>query len=117
MSNTVLRQSPFVYTPLKMTVNEGNRSYTRIDENFKPYTVIDVLTKVYHRSFYDDLRAEICAVVKKIILSHRRMTRCFNGKRTVYPLVVQTNSLVDNVFVSSFEAVVLAAERFFDEFL
>ena len=56
MSNTVLRQSPFVYTPLKMTVNEGNRSYTRIDENFKPYTVIDVLTKVYHRSFYDDLR-------------------------------------------------------------
>lgn len=30
---------------------------TRIDENFKPYTVIDVLTKVYHRCFTNDLFA------------------------------------------------------------
>lgn len=43
-----------------LTEKEREEQYrTRLDETFRPYTVIDVLTKVYHRDFADDLRIYI----------------------------------------------------------
>ena len=58
MSEAVIIQSPHAFVPKKCyTEQEREEMYrTRIDESFKPYTVIDVLTKVYHRSFADDLK-------------------------------------------------------------
>ena len=42
----------------KHTKEEEEKLYRlRIDETFRAYTVIDVLTKVYRRSFLDDLMA------------------------------------------------------------
>ena len=58
MSEAVIIQSPHAFVPKRYyTEQEREEMYrTRIDESFKPYTVIDVLTKVYHRSFADDLK-------------------------------------------------------------
>jgi len=57
MKEAVITHSPHAYVPKKnMTKEEKDELYrTRIDESFKPYTVIDVLTKVYHRDFSEDL--------------------------------------------------------------
>jgi len=57
LSEAAITHSPHAYVPKEhMTQAERDELYrTRIDESFKPYTVIDVLTKVYHRSFSDDL--------------------------------------------------------------
>ena len=58
LSEAVIIQSPHAFVPKKhYTEQEREEMYrTRIDESFKPYTVIDVLTKVYHRAFTDDLK-------------------------------------------------------------
>jgi len=57
-----MKEAPFVRSPHAFvpkqhyTEQEKAEMYrTRIDETFKPYTVIDVITKVFHRSFADDL--------------------------------------------------------------
>ena len=57
MKEAPITHSPHAYVPKKtLTEQERKELYrTRIDESFKPYTVIDVLTKVYHRNFSDDL--------------------------------------------------------------
>ena len=57
MKEAAISYSPHAYVP-KRTLTEEERVElyrTRIDASFKPYTVIDVLQKVYHRSFEDDL--------------------------------------------------------------
>ncbi len=48
------------YATLLMTDEEIDDLYcNRADELFRPYTVIDVITKVYKRSFIDDLKESI----------------------------------------------------------
>ena len=61
MSEAAITHSPHAYVPKEhMTQAERDELYrTRIDESFTPYTVIDVLTKVYHRNFSDDLLSYI----------------------------------------------------------
>lgn len=61
MSEAAITHSPHAYVPKEhMTQAERDELYrTRIDESFKPYTVIDVLIKVYHRNFSDDLLSYI----------------------------------------------------------
>ena len=58
MKEAVILQSPHAVDPMEtLTEKEKAERYrTRLDETFRPYTVIDVLTKVYHRRFEDDLR-------------------------------------------------------------
>ena len=57
MKEFVILQSPHAVDPLKcLTEEEKEERYrTRLDESYRPYTVIDVLTSVYHRCFEDDL--------------------------------------------------------------
>ena len=57
MKESVILQSPHAVDPLKcLTEEEKEERYrTRLDESYRPYTVIDVLTSVYHRCFEDDL--------------------------------------------------------------
>ena len=57
MKEAAISQSPFVYDPLRVLTEEERklRYQTRIDSSFKPYTVFDILQKVYHKSFEDDL--------------------------------------------------------------
>ena len=57
MKEAVILQSPHAYVPKKnMTEAEKAELYrTRLDETFHPYTVVDVLTNVYHRCMKDDL--------------------------------------------------------------
>lgn len=57
MREAVITHSPHAFAPkLHYTEEEERELYrTRIDAGFKPYTVIDVLRKVYHRDFSDDL--------------------------------------------------------------
>ena len=61
MKEAAISQSPFVYDPLRVLTEEEQKLcyQTRIDASFKPYTVIDVLQKVYHKSFEDDLMSRI----------------------------------------------------------
>ena len=58
MKEAVIIQSPHAIVPEKnLTESERAERYrTRLDESFRPYTVLDVLTNVYHRCFADDLR-------------------------------------------------------------
>ena len=58
MSEATIIKSPHAYVPKEHLTEEERKDLyrTRIDESFKPYTVIDVLNKVYHRSFADDLK-------------------------------------------------------------
>lgn len=58
MKEAVILQSPHAIDPMKnLTEAERVERYrTRLDESFRPYTVVDVLTGVYHRCFEDDLR-------------------------------------------------------------
>ena len=57
MKEASIFQSPHVYDPLQMlSAEERKRRFqTRIDSSFQPYTVIDVLKKVFHRDFEADL--------------------------------------------------------------
>lgn len=57
MKEAVILQSPHAYVPkMNMTEAEKTELYrTRLDETFHPYTVVDVLTNVYHRCMKDDL--------------------------------------------------------------
>lgn len=57
MKEAAITHSPHAFVPKKeLTEEERRERYrTRIDESIRPYTVIDVLTRVYHRSFEDDL--------------------------------------------------------------
>lgn len=63
MKEAVITHSPHAFAPKKeLTQEEREDLYrTRLDESFKPYTVIDVLTKVYHRNFAEDLLAYVGA--------------------------------------------------------
>ena len=56
MKEAAITHSPHAFVPKKeLTEEERRERYcTRIDESIRPYTVIDVLTRVYHRSFEDD---------------------------------------------------------------
>ena len=58
MSEATIIRSPHAFVPKEhLTEEERKELYrTRIDESFKPYTVIDVLNKVYHRVFSEDLK-------------------------------------------------------------
>ena len=57
LKEAAITQSPHVYDPLRvLSAEEREARYrTRIDSSFKPYSVFDILQKVYHRSFEDDL--------------------------------------------------------------
>ena len=57
MKEAAITQSPHVYDPFRvLSAEEREARYrTRIDSSFKPYSVFDILQKVYHRSFEDDL--------------------------------------------------------------
>ena len=61
MREAAITQSPHVFVPKEhLTEKEREELYrTRLDESFRPYTVIDVLTKVFHREFADDLQTYI----------------------------------------------------------
>lgn len=61
MREAAITQSPHVFVPKEhMTEEEREELYrTRLDETFRPYTVIDVITKVFHRSFPEDLKTYI----------------------------------------------------------
>ena len=57
MMEAVILQSPHAIDQMKR-LTEAERAElcrTRLDETFRPYTVVDVLTGVYHRCFEDDL--------------------------------------------------------------
>lgn len=58
MKEAVIIQSPHaIVSDKNLTESERAERYrTRLDETFRPYTVLDVLTNVYHRCFEDDLR-------------------------------------------------------------
>ena len=57
MKEATITHSPYAFVPKKeLSEEEWRERYrTRIDESIRPYTVIDVLFRVYHRSFEDDL--------------------------------------------------------------
>ena len=57
LNEATITSSPYAYVPKEnMSDQEIEELYrTRIDETYRPYTVIDVITKVYRRSFKDDL--------------------------------------------------------------
>lgn len=57
MKEAAITHSPHAFVPKRnMTQKERDALYrTRLDEEYTPYTVIDVLTKVYHRDFSADL--------------------------------------------------------------
>ena len=61
MREAAITQSPHAYVPKEhMTKKEREELYrTRLDESFHPYTVIDVITGVFHRSFSEDLKTYI----------------------------------------------------------
>ena len=61
LKEATITQSPHAFVPKEhMTEKEREELYrTRLDESFKPYTVIDVLTRVFHRVFSDDLKTYI----------------------------------------------------------
>ncbi len=63
MKEAAISQSPHVFDPLRMLTDEERKARyrTRIDVSTKPYTVLDILQKVYHRSFADDLLTVIDA--------------------------------------------------------
>ena len=63
MKNSTITQSPYVLNPFKPLPDGARKSYdkVRIDDSFEPYTVIDVLQKVFHREFKDDLIKGILA--------------------------------------------------------
>jgi DNA-binding Xre family transcriptional regulator len=56
-------RSPFAIDPFEtifMTEEEKNNLYNRrMDQLKQPYTVVDVLTKIYNRDFYDDLQNDL----------------------------------------------------------
>lgn len=57
MNEAVIYQSPHAIKPsIFLTEAEKQERYrTRLDETFRPYTVLDVLTRVYHRRPEEDL--------------------------------------------------------------
>ena len=57
MKEATITHSPYAFVPKKELSEEERRERyrTRIDESIRPYTVIDVLFRVYHRCFEDDL--------------------------------------------------------------
>ena len=61
MIEAPISQSPFAINPLReLTEEERKARYrTRIDSTFKPYTVFDILQKVYHKNYKDDLLSVI----------------------------------------------------------
>lgn len=61
LREAAITQSPHAFVPKEhMTEKEREELYrTRIDETFTPYTVIDVIRKVFHREFADDLKTYI----------------------------------------------------------
>ena len=61
MKEAPITRSPHAFVPKdEYTQEEKDEIYrTRVDQETKPYTVIDVLTKVYHRDFADDLQQYI----------------------------------------------------------
>lgn len=61
MKEAPITRSPHAFVPKKeYTQQERDELYrTRVDQASKSYTVIDVLTKVYHRDFADDLQKYI----------------------------------------------------------
>ena len=60
---TVITASPHAFDPVahhNLPPEEQEKVYSRrVNEIIRPYTVIDVLTKVYHRNFANDLSAYI----------------------------------------------------------
>ena len=61
LKEAAITQSTHAFVPKEhMTEREREELYrTRIDETFAPYTVIDVIRKVFHREFADDLKIYI----------------------------------------------------------
>ncbi|MBR3417590.1 MAG: hypothetical protein IKG82_02740, partial [Oscillospiraceae bacterium] len=61
--DTVITASPHAFDPVahhNLPYEEQEKVYCRrVNEIIRPYTVIDVLTKVYHRNFAYDLSAYI----------------------------------------------------------
>ena len=57
MKEAAITQSPHAHDPYRVLSDEERQGLyrTRIDASFKPYSVFDVLQKVFHRSFKDDL--------------------------------------------------------------
>ena len=57
MKEASIFQSPHVYDPMQMlSAEERKRRFqTRIDMSFQPYTVFDILQKVFHRDYEADL--------------------------------------------------------------
>ena len=70
MKEAAITQSPFVYIPgMNMSEKEKEELYrTRIDESYRPYTVIDVLTKVYRRNFKNDLLLYVGEHLKEFVM-------------------------------------------------
>ncbi len=55
MKESAVSQSPFVFDPQKTAAPEKGASPGRLDQTNRAATVIDVLQKVFRRSFADDL--------------------------------------------------------------
>ena len=64
MKEKTIIRSPYAFDMHKyilMTEEERNKLYSnRVDQLRQPYTVIDVLQKIYHRDFRDDLTEYVC---------------------------------------------------------
>ena len=61
MKEAAISQSPYVINPeIFLDEKEVEKLYKlRIDETYRPYTVFDVLSKVFRRSYSDDLLSYI----------------------------------------------------------
>lgn len=101
MNEAAITYSPHAFVPKpEYTEEEKKELYqTRVNESFKPYTVIDVLTKVYHRNFSDDLKTYIGDHPKEFQKDH--------GSRGRWA--------VSNVWVS--ECRVIRPESIFEQYL
>ena len=89
-------KSPHAFDPevLKKT-EERDKLYnpTRIDESFRAYTVIDVLQKVYHRSFKEDLSRLIGQVPEFFQKEGNRHPVA--GIRLIYCRIIRPESVFD----------------------
>ena len=68
MKEAAISQSPYVINPeIFLDEKEVEKLYKlRIDETYRPYTVFDVLSKVFRRSYSDDLLSYMDTYISQV---------------------------------------------------
>lgn len=87
MNEAPITHSPHTFVPKReMSREEEEELYrTRLDETYRSYTVIDVIKKVYHRSFSDDLLQYIGQFPEKFTKTNDKwkVSRCWVNQLSV----------------------------------